>query len=96
MTTPRRIVIPSVVIVAYLISCLITLAAADARPAPNDVFTPAPLTPAPPPVQTIIHTGSPMWTFVLVAALSVVLTLVVIFAVTRLRRHNREPSTATL
>jgi hypothetical protein len=35
-----------------------------------------------------------MWTFVLVAALSVLLTLVVMFAVARLRRRHREPSAA--
>ena len=33
-----------------------------------------------------------MWTFVLVATLAVALTLLVMFAVTRLRRRHREPS----
>ena len=81
MTTPRRIVILSVVAVACLVSYFGSLGTVGAQPAPDDVFTPAPLSPSPPPPeQTIVHTGSPMWTYVLVAALSVVLTLVVTFA----------------
>ena len=96
MTSSRRIVIPSVVTIACLLSYLAAFGTAGARPAPDDVFTPAPLSPPPPQVQTIVQTGSPVWTFVLVAAPSVVLTLGVMFAAIRLRRRRREPSATTV
>ena len=92
MTTPRRIVVPTVVTVACLLGYLVSLSTAVARPAPPaDDGTTAPTTP-PPPVQTIVHTGSPMWTFILVSGLAVVLTLIVMFGIAWLRRRRREPS----
>jgi hypothetical protein len=92
MTMPRRIVVPTVV---CMLGYLVSLSAAVARPAPpaDDGATAAPTTP-PPPTQTIVHTGSPMWTFILVAGLAVLLTLIVTFGIAWLRRRRREASAA--
>jgi hypothetical protein len=46
MTTPRRIVIPSVVTVACLVSYLAAIGNAGARPAPDDVLHPGAVVPS--------------------------------------------------
>jgi membrane protein implicated in regulation of membrane protease activity len=43
--------------------------------------------PATAPSTTIVNSGSPWWTFVLVAAAAVAVTLLVIRAVSRMHRH---------
>ena len=90
MTAIRRLITTVLATVGTVAGLLVTAAIAAAAPAPvNDgnAFTTSPQTPASTPTTTIVNSGSPWWTFVLVAAAAVALTLIVLLAVSRIHRH---------
>jgi hypothetical protein len=91
MTAIRRLITTVLATVGTVAGLLVTAALAAAAPAPvNDgnTFTgPVPQGPATTPSTTIVNSGSPWWTFVLVAAAAVAVTLLVIRAVSRMHRH---------
>ena len=91
MTAIRRLITTVLATVGTVAGLLVTAALAAAAPAPvNDgnAFTASvPQTPATTPTTTIVNSGSPWWTFVLVAAAAVAVTLLVIRAVSRMHRH---------
>ena len=92
MTAIRRLTTTVLAIVGTVAGLLVTAALAAAAPAPvNDgnAFTASvPQGPATTPTTTIVNSGSPWWTFVLVAAAAVAVTLLVLFAVSRIHRHT--------
>jgi hypothetical protein len=92
MTALRRLITAILATVGTVAGLLVTAALAAATPAPvNDgnAFTASvPQGPATTPTTTIVNSGSPWWTFVLVAAAAVAVTLLVSLLVSRLRRHD--------
>ena len=92
MTAIRRLITTVLAAVGTLAGLLVTAAVASATPAPvNDgnAFTASvPQPPATTPSTTIVNSGSPWWTFVLVAAAAVAVTVLVIVAVSRIHRHT--------
>jgi hypothetical protein len=91
MTVIRRLITTVLTTVGTIAGLLVAAGAAAAAPAPvNDgnAFPPVPQAPATSPTTTIVNTGSPWWTFALVAAVAVALTLLVILAASRFRRHS--------
>ena len=91
MTAIRRLITTVLATVGTVAGLLVTAALAAAAPAPvNDgnAFTGSvPQGPATTPTTTIVNSGSPWWTFVLVAAAAVAVTLLVIRAVSRMHPH---------
>ena len=91
MTAIRRLFTTVLATVGTVTGLLVTAAIAAAAPAPvndGDAFTASvPQGPATTPTTTIVNSGSPWWTFVLVAAAAVAVTLLVIRAVSRMHRH---------
>jgi ABC-type branched-subunit amino acid transport system permease subunit len=71
-----------------LLAAATAAAASPAPPNDGNGFPAAPQSPANAPVTTIVHNGSPWWTFVLVAAVAVAVTLLVSLAASRIRRHT--------
>ena len=92
MIVIRRIIATVFVTIASVLGLLATAAIAVASPVdPNDgnAFpTSVPQSPTVPPNTTIVNSGSPWWTFVLVAAAAVAVTLLVSLLISRLRRHD--------
>jgi hypothetical protein len=91
MTAIRRLITTVLATIGTVAGLLVTAAIAAASPAPvNDgnAFTASvPQGPATSPTTTIVNSGSPWWTFVLVAAAAVAVTLLVMLAVSRMHRH---------
>jgi hypothetical protein len=91
MTVIRRIIAAALAAVATVVGLLAAATASVAAPAPpNDGngFPAAPQSPADAPVTTIVNSGSPWWTFVLVAAAAIAVTLLVSLLISRIRRHT--------
>ena len=92
MTAIRRLITTVLATIGTVAGLLVTAAIAAASPAPvNDgnAFTASvPQGPATSPTTTIVNSGSPWWTFVLVAAAAVAVTLLVSLLISRLRRHD--------
>jgi hypothetical protein len=91
MAVIRRITASVIATVGTVVGLLAAAAAAAASPAPpNDgnAFPSVPQAPATTPTTTIVNSGSPWWTFVLVAAAAIAVTLLVSLVVSRLRRHG--------
>ena len=92
MTAIRRLITTVLATVGTVAGLLVTAALAAATPAPvNDgnAFTASvPQGPATTPTTTIVNSGSPWWTFVLVATAAVAVTLLVSLLVSRLRHHD--------
>jgi hypothetical protein len=91
MTAIRRLITTVLATVGTVAGLLVTAAIAAAAPPPvNDgnAFTGSvPQGPATTPTTTIVNSGSPWSTFVLVAAGAVAVTLLVLLAVSRIHRH---------
>ena len=91
MTTIRRLITTVLATIGTIAGLLVTAAVAGAAPVPvNDgnAFTASvPQGPATTPTTTIVNSGSPWWTFVLVAAAAIAVTLLVMLAVSRMHRH---------
>ena len=92
MIVIRRITATVLATVATVLGLLAAAAAGAASPVdPNDgngFPTSVPQAPTGPPNTTIVNSGSPWWTFVLVAAAAVAVTLLVGLLISRLRRHD--------
>jgi hypothetical protein len=63
------------------------IAASAARPGPAPDPQPGPVSQTTPPTMTIVHSGSPWWTFVLVAGAAIAATLLVASLVSRIRHR---------
>ena len=94
MTTVRRFTVQLLAALGAVAAYLTTAALAAASPAPvNDGngIPAVPVTPTGGPTSTIITTGSPWWTFVLVAAAAIAVTLLAAMLVGKLpHRTARE------
>lgn len=98
MLTARRLSALAVLSLSLALACSTYLAAANTAAAmptpPPDEATYA--NQSPPPVTTVVnHSGSPVWTYVVVAVAAVVLTLATIWAVSRLRHGHGASAPAT-
>jgi hypothetical protein len=93
MLTARRLTAPALLTVTLALAYLATATAASAMPAPppdGGYVGQPPL----PPTTVVTHTGSPMWTYVVVALAAAVLTLALAWLVARLR-HARAGAVST-
>jgi hypothetical protein len=89
MPSRRTISAAALSFVAVAISWLSSAMAAVAEP-PNDDHAPAPLPTTVPAVRTVVHSGTPIWIFVLAAVLAAACTLTLTLIVGRLRHpHQR-------
>jgi hypothetical protein len=94
MLTARRLTAPALLALSLVLAYLAGSAAAGARPAPPaDGGYVGPTLPSPPTV-VVTHTGSPVWTYVVVALAAAVLTLALAWAVTRFRHPQAHAATA--
>jgi hypothetical protein len=85
MTTTHHTTATVFAALASLGALLITTSAASAQPAPD---IPGPGVTTPSPTVTVVHSGSPWWTFVLVAVAAIAATLLVIWLVSQIRHHT--------
>jgi hypothetical protein len=81
MLTARRLTAPVLLTLTVALAYLATAGPAAAQHLPPDVGGTAP----PPPVS---DSGAPLWTYVVVAVAAALLTLVLAWAVTRLRQAH--------
>lgn len=92
--TTRRLTAPALLLCALLLASIASAAAAVAMPAPEPRVGAE--YPSQPPAQSatvIMHSGSPLWTYIVVGLAAVLVTLAVAWAVTWTRRtHHREAS----
>ena len=88
MTVIRRITATVLAMVGTVLGLLAAASVAAASPvSPNDGDGfPASVPQAP--TNTVVNSGSPWWTFVLVAAAAVAVTLLVALVVSRIRQHS--------
>jgi hypothetical protein len=86
MHTARRLTAPALLILTAALAYLATAAEAGAMPAPPpESYS----NQSPPPVTTVVnHTGSPVWTYVVVAIAAAVLTLALAWTIARLRHSH--------
>ena len=90
MTAIRRVTATVLATVATVIGLLAVAGTAAAAPGPiNDGngFPSVPQAPSTTPTTTIVNNGSPWWTFALVAAAAIAVTLLVSLAISRIRRN---------
>jgi hypothetical protein len=94
MHTARRLTAPALVAVCLALAYCATATTAGAMPAPPPDG--GYVGPTPPPASVVVnHTGSPVWTYVVVALAAAILTLALAWTVTQLRRaHAVHPSAA--
>ena len=88
MTVIHRTTATALAALANLGALLIAASAATAQPAPDPPYPGPASTPTSPPTVVIVHSGSPWWTFVLVAIAAVAATLLVAWLVSRIRHHT--------
>ena len=91
MTVIRRITATVLAMVGTVLGLLAAASVAAASPvSPNDGDGfPASVPQAPTgTTNTIVNSGSPWWTFVLVAAAAVAVTLLVALVISRIRQHS--------
>ena len=91
MTVIRRIATTVLATVGTVLGLLAAASVASASPvSPNDGYG-FPTSVTQPPTgttNTVVNSGSPWWTFVLVAAAAVAVTLLVALVVNRIRQHS--------
>jgi len=87
MLTTRRLTAPALLTLTLALAYLATAATASARQAPpaDGGYVGQPTTH---PTTVVTHTGSPMWTYLVVALAAAVLTLALAWTVTRLRHAH--------
>ena len=74
---------------------LATSSVAFAKPEPDPpVRSVVPVPPSPAPVTRIVHLGSPLWMFVLVAAISIALTAATAVVISRVRHVGTTSTSA--
>lgn len=91
MTVIRRItatVLATVGTVLGLLAAASVAAASPISPDGNGFPTSVPQPPTGTPTSPVVDSGSPWWTFVLVAAAAVAVTLLVGLVVSRIRQHS--------
>ena len=92
MTVVRRITATVLATVGTVLGLLAAASVAAASPvSPNDgngFPTSVPQPPTGTPTNPVVDSGSPWWTFVLVAAAAVAVTLLVGLVVSRIRQHS--------
>jgi ABC-type branched-subunit amino acid transport system permease subunit len=92
MTVIRRITATVLATVGTVLGLLAAASVAAASPvSPNDgngFLTSVPQPPTGTPTNPVVDSGSPWWTFVLVAAAAVAVTLLVGLVVSRIRQHS--------
>jgi hypothetical protein len=97
MLTARRLTAPALLVLTLALTYLATAATAGAMPAPppdGGGLYGEHGGPGAPPVTTVVnHTGSPVWTYVVVAVVAAVLTLALAWTLARLR-HAHTTTTA--
>jgi hypothetical protein len=86
MLTARRLTAPALLTLTLTLAYLATATKAGAMPAPPpESYS----NQSPPPVTTVVnHTGSPVWTYVVVALAAAVLTLAIAWTIARLRHSH--------
>jgi hypothetical protein len=73
MTVIHRTTATALAALAGLGALLIAASASTAQPAPDPPYPGPASTPTSPPTVVIVHSGSPWWTFVLVAMAAVII-----------------------
>jgi hypothetical protein len=86
MLTARRLTAPALLTFIFALACLAIATNAGAMPAPPpETYA----NQSPPPVTPVVnHTGSPVWTYIVVALAAAVLTLALAWTITRLRHSH--------
>ena len=91
MTTVRRLTVQILAALGLIAGYLATAAVASASPAPvsdGDGFPAVPVAPTGTPTSTIVTTGSPWWTFVLVAVAAIAVTVLAGMLMGKLRHRS--------
>lgn len=79
----KRLIIPAMLAVTSLIALLASALSAAAMPPPPE---PVPVSG---PSTVVLHQGTPLWVYVVVALAAAVVTLACVWGVTWLRIHSR-------
>jgi len=91
MTVIRRITATVLAMVGTVLGLLAAASVAAASPVSPNAGDGFPASVPQPPTgttNTVVNSGSPWWTFVLVAAAAVAVTLLVALVVSRIRQHS--------